>query len=164
MKEKSLLKPLSHRFLHDYDLSKHVPVAFATFLRWERVLTNWKWRKYCKKGFEKLVSSQKLHNKGFIHLNSFQFSNFQILEYHFSNFAWRAVFYDFFSVKRQHTWFSCWWQNWIFDIIMCAFPANAKWNWKIWSQIFEILENWKSNLTKIGISEKLEADKWMEPV
>ena len=40
MKKKSLLKPRSHRFWHDYNLSKHVPVAFATFLRWERVLTN----------------------------------------------------------------------------------------------------------------------------
>ena len=40
MKQKSLLKPRSHRFWHDCNLSKHVPVAFATFLRWERVLTN----------------------------------------------------------------------------------------------------------------------------
>ena len=40
MKQTSLLKPRSHRFWHDYNLSKHVPVAFATFLRWERVLTN----------------------------------------------------------------------------------------------------------------------------
>ena len=40
MKHKRMLKPRSHRFWHDYSLSKHVPVAFATFLRWERVLTN----------------------------------------------------------------------------------------------------------------------------
>ena len=40
MKQKLLLKPPSHRFWHDYNLSKHIPVAFATFLRWERVLTN----------------------------------------------------------------------------------------------------------------------------
>ena len=40
MKQKSLLKPRSHRFWHDYNLSKHVSVAFATFLQWERVLTN----------------------------------------------------------------------------------------------------------------------------
>ena len=40
MKQKSLLKPRSHRFWHDCNMSKHVPVAFATFLRWERVLTN----------------------------------------------------------------------------------------------------------------------------
>ena len=39
-KQKPLLKPRSHRFLHDCNLSKHVPVAFATFLRRERVLTN----------------------------------------------------------------------------------------------------------------------------
>ena len=31
MKKKSLLKPRSHRFWHDYNLSKHVSVAFATF-------------------------------------------------------------------------------------------------------------------------------------
>ena len=31
MKHKPLLKPRSHRFWHDYNLSKHVPVAFATF-------------------------------------------------------------------------------------------------------------------------------------
>ena len=40
MKQKPLLKPRSHRFWHDCNLSKHVPVAFATFLRWERVLMN----------------------------------------------------------------------------------------------------------------------------
>ena len=40
MKQKSLLKPRSHRFWHDYNLSKHVSVAFATFWRRERVLTN----------------------------------------------------------------------------------------------------------------------------
>ena len=39
MKQKPLLKPCSHYFWHDYNLSKHVPVAFATFLLWERVLT-----------------------------------------------------------------------------------------------------------------------------
>ena len=32
MKQKSLLKPRSHRLWHDYNLSNHVPVAFATFL------------------------------------------------------------------------------------------------------------------------------------
>ena len=37
---KSLLKPRSHRFWYDYNLSKRVPIAFATFLRGERVLTN----------------------------------------------------------------------------------------------------------------------------
>ena len=37
---KPLLKPCSHRFWHDYNLSKHVPVVFAPFLQWERVLTN----------------------------------------------------------------------------------------------------------------------------
>ena len=40
MKQKSLLKPRSHRFWHDYNLSKHVSVAFATLLQWDRVLTN----------------------------------------------------------------------------------------------------------------------------
>ena len=40
MEHKPLLKPRSHRFWHDYNLSKHVPVKFATFLRWECVLTN----------------------------------------------------------------------------------------------------------------------------
>ena len=35
MKQKSLLKPRSHRFLHDCNLSKHVPVAFATFFATE---------------------------------------------------------------------------------------------------------------------------------
>ena len=40
MKHKPLLKPISHRFWHDCNLSKHIPVAFATFLQWERVLTN----------------------------------------------------------------------------------------------------------------------------
>ena len=39
-KQKPLLKLRTHRFWHDCNLSKHVPVAFATFLRWERVLTN----------------------------------------------------------------------------------------------------------------------------
>ena len=43
MKKKSLLKPRSHRFWHDYNLSKHVSVAFATFWRQERVLTNSNW-------------------------------------------------------------------------------------------------------------------------
>ena len=40
MEHKPLLKPRSHRFWHDYNLSKHVSVAFATFWRRERVLTN----------------------------------------------------------------------------------------------------------------------------
>ena len=40
MKHKPLLKPRSHRFWHDYNVSKHVPGAFATFLQWERVLMN----------------------------------------------------------------------------------------------------------------------------
>ena len=31
MKQKPLLKTRSHYFWHDYNLSKHVPVAFATF-------------------------------------------------------------------------------------------------------------------------------------
>ena len=31
MKHKPLLKPRSHRFWHDYNLSKNVSVAFATF-------------------------------------------------------------------------------------------------------------------------------------
>ena len=33
------MKPRCHRFWHGYNLSKHVSVAFATFLHWERVLT-----------------------------------------------------------------------------------------------------------------------------
>ena len=40
MKKKSLLKPRSHRFWHYNNLSKPVSVAFATFWRRERVLTN----------------------------------------------------------------------------------------------------------------------------
>ena len=40
MKKKSLLKPRSHHFWHDYNLSKHVSIAFATFWQRERVLTN----------------------------------------------------------------------------------------------------------------------------
>ena len=64
MKQKPLLKTPSHCFWHDYNLSKHVPVAFATFLRWERVLTNWKCRKYWKKDSGNTVSSPKLHKKG----------------------------------------------------------------------------------------------------
>ena len=60
-KQKPLLKPRSHRFWHDCNLSKHVPVAFATFLRRERVLTNWKCRKYWKIVSENTFSSQKMH-------------------------------------------------------------------------------------------------------
>ena len=63
MKKKSLWKPRSHRFWHDYNSSKHVPVAFATFLRRERVLTNWKCRKYWKIVSENTFSSQKRHKK-----------------------------------------------------------------------------------------------------
>ena len=63
MKKKSLWKPRSHRFWHDYNLSKPVSVAFATFWRRERVLTNWKCRKYWKIVSENTFSSQKLHKK-----------------------------------------------------------------------------------------------------
>ena len=61
MKHKPLLKQRSHCFCHNYNLSKHVPVAFATFLRRERVLTNWKCRKYWKIVSENTFSPQKLH-------------------------------------------------------------------------------------------------------
>ena len=65
MKQKSLLKPHSHRFWQDYNLSKHVPVASACFfLRWERVLTNWKWRKHCKKSLWKHGFIAKIAHKG----------------------------------------------------------------------------------------------------
>ena len=42
MKQKSLLKPCFHRFWHDYNLSKHLPVEFANFLQWEGVLVELK--------------------------------------------------------------------------------------------------------------------------
>ena len=59
MKQKSLLK------------WNYVPIPFGmiricqnTFpLHLPLILTNYKWRKYCKKGFEKMVSLQKLHKK-----------------------------------------------------------------------------------------------------
>ena len=60
MKQKPLLKPPSHRFWLDYNLSKHLPIEFATFLRWEGVLMNWKCRKCCKKAFENAFSLQKI--------------------------------------------------------------------------------------------------------
>ena len=63
MKKKSLWKPRSHRFWHDYNSSKHVPVAFATFLPLERVLSNWNWRKCCKKALGNMVSLQNLQKK-----------------------------------------------------------------------------------------------------
>ena len=40
IKQQPLLKPPSHCFWHDYNLSKHLPLGFATFLQWEGVLTN----------------------------------------------------------------------------------------------------------------------------
>ena len=60
MKQKPLLKPPSHRFWLDYNLSKHLPIEFATFLQWEGVLMNWKCRKCCKKAFENAFSLQKI--------------------------------------------------------------------------------------------------------
>ena len=60
MKQKPLLKPPSHCFWLDYNLSKHLPVEFATFLQWEGVLMNWKCRKCCKKAFENAFSLQKI--------------------------------------------------------------------------------------------------------
>ena len=53
MKKKSLWKPRSHRFWHDYNSSKHVPVAFATFfatgtcfdeLKMQEILENCLWK------------------------------------------------------------------------------------------------------------------------
>ena len=63
MKQKPLLKPPSHCFWRDYNLSKHLPVEFATFLRWEGVLTNWKCRKCWKKASENIFSLPKVHKK-----------------------------------------------------------------------------------------------------
>ncbi len=60
-KQKPLLKLPSHCFWLDYNLSKHLPVEFATFLRWEGVLTNWNCRNYCKMAFENAFLLQKIH-------------------------------------------------------------------------------------------------------
>ena len=63
MKHKPLWKKPSHRFWQDYNLSKHLPVEIATFLRWEGVLMNWKCRKCWKKAFENNFSLQKNSQK-----------------------------------------------------------------------------------------------------
>ena len=79
MKQKPLLKPPSHRFWLDYNLSKHLPIEFATFLRWESVLTNRKWRKYRKKTMPKpwilfLVFSASAKSKEMMEPNSDDYS------------------------------------------------------------------------------------------
>ena len=63
MKQKSLLKPRSHRFWNYYNLSKHVPIAFASFCD-----GNMFWHidnagNTAQKAFENMVSLQKLHKK-----------------------------------------------------------------------------------------------------
>ena len=72
---------------------------------------------------------------GSFHLNSFQFSNFQILKERYSNspnfrksvfqFSLKSHFLIFFLSKGNTLGFPDGWQNWILEIIMCAFPKNT---------------------------------------
>ena len=60
MKQKPLLKPRSHCFGHDCNLSKHVLIAFATFLA---MRTCFDQLKCWEKAYENKVSSQKRPKK-----------------------------------------------------------------------------------------------------
>ena len=53
MKQKPLLKPPSHCFWLDYNLSKHLPVEFATFLQWEGSFDELKMQVMLQKGLWK---------------------------------------------------------------------------------------------------------------
>ena len=106
--------------------------------------------------------------KGSIHLNSFQFSNFQILEDRFSNFPnfQKSVFQ--FGKKSHFDYFFC--QKATYLILLMTSELNFKTHkvhfpqkyqaFKFWKievcnkigkledRFFEILENWKSILRK----------------
>ena len=116
-------------------------------------------------------------------MNSFQFSNFQILEdfpifqtfkNQFSNSAKRAILIIFFCQKATYLVFLMT-SELNFKTHKVHFPQKYQafkfWKIEVCNKIrkledrfFEILENWKSILPKIRIFEKLEEDKWMEPV
>ena len=63
MKQKPLLKPPSHRFWLDYNLSKHLPVEFATFFVRGRCFDELKMQEMLQKGLSKHLHIAKNSQK-----------------------------------------------------------------------------------------------------